>query len=258
MAGADAPLAPQVALRVALAARALKGPDTAYLLRVLIDLLGEPITEARLSRLRLARLRGRLLKVLEGDDQARERQLQQAMGLLKGRGVEMPKEAPPKFESALPVPAVRVACASCGAERLDGRFSDCSRFLIYQVSVLGVRLVEWRDAEHLQIGKERLARRADLIADCRMLYALSVGGPALAGLVRAGLHVVQMGAPRPAREALSELQGVLQGNPPPWLANALRAQPAQGRAAGPQSCDEPAAAQPQTPTVKPRVLIGEN
>ena len=47
----QAPLPAHLALRIALAARSLKGVDTAHLLRALIAAVGEPITEARLRKL---------------------------------------------------------------------------------------------------------------------------------------------------------------------------------------------------------------
>jgi len=153
--------------------------------------------------------------------------LQRAIGLLKGRGVHLPPVPLPVPEEALPVDAVRIACASDEGEALDGRFSSCARFLIYQVTPCTVRLVALREAGHLRQGEERLERRAELVADCQMLYALSIGGPAAARVIRAGVHPIQVGTPQPAREAAQSLCRLLGSTPPPWLAKALGAGPAQ-------------------------------
>ena len=114
----QAPLPAHLALRIALAARSLKGVDTAQLLRALIAAVGEPITEARLRKLRAFRLRSRLLEACGESIQPvlTDRQLHSALGLLKGRGVRMP-------EDPLPVPE----------PYRDGEFQDSVRITSYNV-----------------------------------------------------------------------------------------------------------------------------
>jgi len=228
----QAPLPAHLALRIALAARALKTVDTAHLLRALIAAVGEPITEARLRKLRASRLRARLLQI--GGDEIQpiltDRQLHSALGLLKGRGVTMP-------EDPLPVPqpyregefqdSVRIACASNSGERLDGIFSNCARFLIYQISPRECRLIDLREPGPCREDEDRHAYRAELLADCQLLYTLSIGGPAAAKVVRAGVHPVRLGRSQPAREIVEELQRVLATAPPPWLAKVMGAEPDQ-------------------------------
>lgn len=224
--GGQAPLPAHLALRIALAARALKGMDTARLLRVVIAAVGEPITETRLRKLRASRLRKRLHEEAANGPPFlfTERQLQSALGLLKGRGSQMPEEP-------LPVPracregdmenAVRIACTSNSGERLDGIFNTCARFLIYQVSPDESRLIDLREPGPVQRNEDRHARRAQLLQDCQLLYTLSIGGPAAAKVVRAGVHPVKVSKPLPAREIVEELQRVLASAPPPWLAKAM-------------------------------------
>lgn len=228
-----APLPGHLALRIALAARELKDVDTARLLRALLAVTGEPITEARLGKLRMARLRAALLT--PGPDEAApaeltERQLQRAVGLLKGRGVRMPEEplpvVQPYREGELP-DSVRIACASDQGECLDGSFGRCARYLIYQVSPRSSRLIALREAGSLGEDEDRHARRAELLQDCQLLYTLSIGGPAAAKVIRAGVHPVKVAQPVPAREIVAELQRVLAAVPPPWLAKAMGAEPDQ-------------------------------
>ncbi|PKO57606.1 MAG: dinitrogenase iron-molybdenum cofactor biosynthesis protein, partial [Betaproteobacteria bacterium HGW-Betaproteobacteria-19] len=55
---------------------------------------------------------------------------------------------------------------------------------------------------------------------CHLVYMQSIGGPAAAKVVRAGIHPVKYPVGGAAREVLSQLQGTLQ-RPPPWLAKVL-------------------------------------
>src|SRR5690606_14925200 len=118
-----APLPAHLALRIALAARALRGIDTAHLLRALIAAVGEPIAEARLRKLRAARLQARLQETAPPGAAAEigERALHCALGLLKGRGVQLPSEPPPPPEAYRDgefAGSVRIACASDNGARM--------------------------------------------------------------------------------------------------------------------------------------------
>lgn len=229
----QARLPAHLALRIALAARVLKGVDTARLLRALIAAVGEPITEARLAKLRVSRLRTRLLETASGDDlppRLSEGQLQRAIGLLKGRGVRMPVEPPPTpqpYREGDLQDSVRIACASDNGERLDGSFSSCTRFLVYQISPSASRLIDVREPRSCAPEEDRNALRADLLGDCQLLYTLTIGGPAAAKVIRAGVHPIRLGRPQPARDIVEELQRVLSAAPPPWLAKAMGADPGQ-------------------------------
>ncbi|WP_172148994.1 dinitrogenase iron-molybdenum cofactor biosynthesis protein [Pseudomonas tumuqii] len=219
-----------LALRIALAARELNGVDNARLLRALLAISGEPITEARLGRLRVARLRAQLLDPA-GDELSltpSERQLQRAVSLLKGRGVRMPEEPLPvaePYRDGELADSVRIACASDQGECLDGSFGRCARYLIYQVSPSSSRLIDLREPGSLAADEDRHARRASLLQDCQLLYTLSIGGPAAAKVIRAGVHPVKVAGPMPARAIVEELQRVLASAPPPWLAKVMGIEP---------------------------------
>ncbi len=232
-----APLEDDIALRIGLAARVLPGVDARLLLRLLIRILGEPISSARLQRLRASRFRQALQAeaVLTDPETVRC-----AFDLLKGQGVPVAAAPVPVIESGVYCElsgSVRVACASDSGERIDGTFSGCSRFLIYQVSPDYIRLIDIREPAASQPGvtdgmAEQDSRngrdqiRATLIKDCAVLYTVSIGGPAAAKVVRAGLHPIKLGYATFARDALTRLQTVLaQDNPPPWLAKAMGSAP---------------------------------
>lgn len=221
-----APLSEEIALRIGLAARLLPEIDARILLRALLEIMGEPITATKLSRLRIGRLKTAANGVLANVDSG---MLQQTLALLKGQGVERAPEPLPIIEAFLPgdLPgSVRIACASNGGEFIDGHFGSCARFLIYQVGPEQMRLVDIREPGPVPEAEDRNANRAQLISDCRVLYTISIGGPAAAKAVRAGLHPIKLSEPAGARATLARLQSVLaQELPPPWLQKAMGAQP---------------------------------
>ncbi len=115
---------------------------------------------------------------------------------------------------------IRVACASNGDEMLDGHFGSCEHFLIYQVSPKEVLLLEERPTAAADDAEDKNVARAALINDCQVVFVQSIGGPAAAKVVRAGVHPVKVPKPAPTREVLAKLQTALV-NPPPWLAKAM-------------------------------------
>ncbi|MEI6415764.1 MAG: NifB/NifX family molybdenum-iron cluster-binding protein [Pseudomonadota bacterium] len=116
--------------------------------------------------------------------------------------------------------SVRVAMASNSGENLDGHFGTCERFLIYQVSPTALRLLALRPTLEADAAKDRNAARAELIQDCQLVYVQSIGGPAAAKVVRAGVHPIKLPAGGAARETLTRLQASLR-YPPPWLARVM-------------------------------------
>ena len=217
-----APLDNAIALRVGLAARALPDTDVRTLLRVLIKIMGEPITESKLQKLRARRLRyahhGALAKVDEVS-------FRKAFALLKGQGV------PPLPDSRPELPcggycevmgSLKVACASNSGEKIDGAFSRCTRYLIYQVSPQQIKLIDIREPAAVLPSRERDRVRAGLLQDCAVLYTTSIGAPSAAKLVGIGLHPIRIGEPADAAGELARLQQVLaQDSPPPWLSKAM-------------------------------------
>jgi nitrogen fixation protein NifX len=116
--------------------------------------------------------------------------------------------------------ALRVAVASNTDGILDGHFGSCERFLVYQVSADAHRLIETRSTAEADEAADRNLARVALIADCQVLFVQSIGGPAAAKVVRAGVHPVKIAKGGPADETLARLQESLK-SPPPWLARVM-------------------------------------
>lgn len=209
-------LSDHVALRIGMAAKGLPGVALEEWLAIIIRAVGLPITSQRLGKLRLSRLRqsGRRHLAAFTDEE-----LRQAIAVLRGQGVDMCASLPdiePYCQADMPG-SVRVACASNRSDRIDAPFGTCARFLVYQVSAQEIRLIDIREIADLQQAEDKHAARAALINDCHVLYVLTIGGPATAKVVKAGLHPIKLGGPKRARDELQELQQVLDSSPPPWL-----------------------------------------
>lgn len=217
------PVTREAALRIALAARTLPDVKTAAFVHALGERLGLPITADKLSRITVADIKAMLQGDSGGelivDPGVAAATLKAAVRYLWGEGLD---DGAPVPDAILPqgVAALRVAVASNNGEQLDGHFGSCLRFLVYLVTEDSMALAEVRPTRATDEAPDRNVARAALIADCHIACLQSIGGPAAAKLVRAGVHPVKYPVGGPARKLLGELQGTLR-RPPPWLARLL-------------------------------------
>ncbi|MCQ4272421.1 dinitrogenase iron-molybdenum cofactor biosynthesis protein [Pseudomonas kuykendallii] len=210
------------ALRIALASRALGLENPASFIAALGGKLGLPIDEHKLAGLTVEDLRALLIgdEELEIATDIAAPALKQAVRYLWGEQ-DGDEALPAASSDELPGGAhLRVAVASNSQEMLDGHFGSCPRFLIYDVSTEQALLRELRSTAAADASDDRNAARAELIGDCQLLYVQSIGGPAAAKVIRAGVHPLKFPKAAPAQEALAKLQAVLPA-PPPWLAKVM-------------------------------------
>ncbi|MBL8407865.1 MAG: dinitrogenase iron-molybdenum cofactor biosynthesis protein [Candidatus Accumulibacter sp.] len=210
----------EAALRIALAARELGDLSVGELVSALVSRLELPLTEVKLTSMTVADLQ----VLLQGDEVVEtdipKDRLKQAVRLLWGEGLVHSDLPPLAGYSDGDMPgSIRVACASNREDLLDGHFGSCERFLVYQVSPAEVRLIGVRPTLEADHAEDRNVARAALIDDCQIVYVQSIGGPATAKVVRAGVHPVKV-AGGTALATLAQLQQALQ-HPPPWLARIM-------------------------------------
>lgn len=215
-------LSSELALRIGLAARALPDTDPKRLLNVLIDLLALPLNAKKLSTLKVSDLK----KGADGElDDIAVQYLQEAANILRGEtDISVEPEQLPELDSYAEgdMPgSIRVACASNHGAEIDGHFGSCSRFLVYQVSADEVRLIDIRRVGVPDEDDDKNVFRASLINDCQLLYTVSIGGPAAAKVVRAGLHPVKTPDGGESSAKMAELKSIIANNPPPWLAKVM-------------------------------------
>lgn len=213
------PVSRETALRIAMAARTLPGVNVAAFVHALGERLGLPVTDEKLARMTVADLKA----MLQGDEIVDPGvdgdALKTAVRYLWGEGIADDAPVP---DSGVPEGpgALTVAVASNRGEQLDGHFGSCTRFLIYRVAEDGIWLTGVRPTLEADGAEDRNAARAELLAGCQLVYVHSIGGPAAAKVVRAGVHPVKFPAGGAARDALAQLRQVLN-SPPPWLARTL-------------------------------------
>ncbi len=210
----------ELALRIGMAAKLLPDMDAKRMLQIIDAAVGLPLSALKLQALTVKKLRAAANSDLSETD---SNVLGQAVALLRGEH-EQPSEPLPEIEaySEGDMPdSIRVACASNQGELLDGHFGSCSRFLIYQVSSKENRLIAIRDAHASEPVEDKNAHRASLIGDCQLLMVASIGGPAAAKVVRAGVHPIKRMVIGSARDAMSELQQTIGDHAPPWLAKVM-------------------------------------
>lgn len=218
----------EIALRIGLAARALPDTDPARLLRVLDDAIGLPPTSRKLSSLTVKDLKSAADGEFSDCDTAA---IKSALAYLKGEHL-ITKEPLPEIEDYqegdMPN-SIRVAFASNKSELLDGHFGSCRRFLIYQISSEASRLVDIRNVEQQQQADadDKNAYRVGLIKDCQLLFVGSIGGPAAAKVVRAGIHPIKKPQSGAISDEISSLQKVIGDDASPWLAKVMGQEPEQ-------------------------------
>jgi nitrogen fixation protein NifX len=216
------------ALRIALAARTLPDVDLSTLIGILDERLGSPLDLEKLSRITVTDLKtgiGSLDGEEDGEDFGGRSGLEPiklAVRVLWGETTEddtLPRPEP-YAEGEMPG-SIRVALASNSGDNLDGHFGSCLRYLVYQVAADESRLVDIRSALEADFAEDRNAFRVELIKDCHLLYVVSVGGPAAAKIIRADIYPMKKIEGGPAIEVLLELQRMIGGSRPPWLAKIL-------------------------------------
>jgi nitrogen fixation protein NifX len=119
---------------------------------------------------------------------------------------------------------MKVAFTSTDGERIDQHFGQCQSFHIWEigpeeaapVAVVG-GITSTGDEE------DRIAARANAIADCAIVYTMQVGGPAAAKLVARKIHPMKTNTEASVVAVVARLQEVLRGTPPPWLRKAMNA-----------------------------------
>ncbi|MNQ79076.1 Dinitrogenase iron-molybdenum cofactor [compost metagenome] len=212
----------ETALRIALAARALPDTSVGQLLEILHQQVNGPLTEQSLQGVTVTDLKIGLAGSEEDVDllDTPMAALKDAVRILWGESVadDLPQ---PAALSEVPAGSIRVAIASNNGAQLDGHFGTCLRFLIYQVGAGEQTLIDIRSTLEADLAEDKNAFRTELIQDCQVLYVVSIGGPAAAKVVRAGIHPLKKPNGGQAEAVLAELQQVMAGSPPPWLAKLL-------------------------------------
>lgn len=123
---------------------------------------------------------------------------------------------------------LRIAIATNDMEYLGAHFGSAKKFAIYEVWKTGSRFVAAHEFENVtkQKGKhddqdDKITPKIEALAGCALLFALAIGGPSAAKVVRAGIHPIKRKDPEPIEDVIAQVQEMLNGTPPPFLRKIL-------------------------------------
>jgi nitrogen fixation protein NifX len=132
-------------------------------------------------------------------------------------------DGPPEGETPL-----RIAIATNDMEYLGAHFGSAKKFAVYDVWQSGYRFVEAHAFDNVtkQAGKhddqdDKITPKVEALKGCALLFALAIGGPSAAKIVRAGVHPIKRKDPEPISDVIAQTQEMLQGTPPPFLRKIL-------------------------------------
>lgn len=123
---------------------------------------------------------------------------------------------------------LRIAIATNDMEHLNAHFGSARKFAIYEVTTTGARFVEAHEFENVTRQKgqhddqdDKITPKVEALRGCALLFALAIGGPSAAKIVKAGVHPIKRKGPEPITGILSQTQEMLNGAPPPFLRKIL-------------------------------------
>ena len=125
---------------------------------------------------------------------------------------------------------MKVAFATNVMTHVDAHFGGARQMVFYEVTGEDSRLIEavqfdrvsGEDGSHgPDDGEDRLGPKIDALAGCSLLFVLAIGGPAAARVVGLKVHPIKLAGIEPIAAVILRVQGMLTGNPPPWLRKVL-------------------------------------
>lgn len=123
---------------------------------------------------------------------------------------------------------LRVAIATNDMEHLNAHFGSARKFAVYDVTKDDVRFIAAHEFDNVtkQKGKhddqdDKITPKVEALSGSALLFALAIGGPSAAKIVKAGIHPIKRKDPQPITEVLGEVQTMLEGTPPPFLRKIL-------------------------------------
>ncbi|MBI1921889.1 MAG: nitrogen fixation protein NifX [Geobacter sp.] len=117
---------------------------------------------------------------------------------------------------------MKIAFTSKTGEIIDEHFGQCTGFHVWEIGPEEATFLTKVSAiTTAEDEEDRIAARANAIADCAIVYTMQIGGPAAAKLVARKIHPMKTNTEVPVAEIVAKLQEVLRGNPPPWLRKAM-------------------------------------
>ncbi|MEY8880775.1 nitrogen fixation protein NifX [Donghicola sp. XS_ASV15] len=123
---------------------------------------------------------------------------------------------------------LRVAIATNDMENLNAHFGSAKKFAVFEVWKTGSRFLFVHEFGNVtaQKGKhddqdDKITPKVEALEGCALLFALAIGGPSAAKVVKAGIHPIKRKDAEPITDVLAQVQEMLNGTPPPFLRKIL-------------------------------------
>lgn len=128
---------------------------------------------------------------------------------------------------------MRIAFATTDGITVDEHFGRAGLFAVYELTSDGYTFVEMRRftdgrdsaiEETKGMGRihdDRVRKKINKLADCKIVYLTEIGGPSAARLVKKGMMPVKVKEPVSIKESLERLLETIKTSPPPWLRKAV-------------------------------------
>jgi nitrogen fixation protein NifX len=132
--------------------------------------------------------------------------------------------------------SMKIAFATTDGINVDEHFGRAGMFAIYELTANGYKLIELRrfadgrdvaieeSKEMGEIHDDRVQRKVDKLADCKIVYLTEIGGPSAARLVKKGMMPIKVKEIVSIEESLQKLMEALKKSPPPWLRKAVNSE----------------------------------
>ncbi len=216
-------LSRELALAIGLAARELTDTLPEQLINMLAARLSLPLTESKLQSLTL----GQYNKMIaQGLQQKYPKQIvKKSLQLLQSvnRQTSQQYSQLQAYQPGGMPYSIRIAMATTTGQFIDSQFSVCQHYYIYQVSADEYRLIAIRevDIDKRWKAEQKYHYRAELIADCQVVYSQSIGGLATSKVIKQGVHPIKLPGSESLFKVIDQLQYVLSSSPPPWIAKSM-------------------------------------
>jgi nitrogen fixation protein NifX len=113
---------------------------------------------------------------------------------------------------------MKVAFATKDMSNIDEHFGWAKQFAIYEVNKDGFSLAGVvKTQEGVDQEDEKINSKIEAISDCSIVYCQAIGPTAAAKVIKNHIHPIKVEKPMSIDEALTSLQTMLKGNPPPWI-----------------------------------------
>ena len=128
---------------------------------------------------------------------------------------------------------MKIAFATTDGIAVDEHFGRAGMFEVYDITKDGYVFLETRKFSEGRdsaieetkgmgaIHDDRVQKKVDKLADCRIIYLTDIGGPSAARLVKKGIMPVKVKESVSIETSLKKLLEAVSSAPPPWLRKAL-------------------------------------